>query len=114
MATGALSGGVCFESVSQAADNYFSKIPPSSYFNAADGFSYTTTYTNSAGVWSSQVTQSTPFASSVISSTLAVVPNFVVCESPSESFNSGAQIGFAFVLVLSISYGFVTLKKALF
>lgn len=103
MATGALSGGVCYESLSLATDSYFSALPPSSALDAATGITTQNSLVNTAGVWyRQQVSVSSAGVSSLVYSVPAVSPTFPACYAPSEAFADGVNIGWAFAACMVI------------
>lgn len=111
MATGALSGGVCYESLSLATDAYFSALLPVSYIKSTGAYT-TVEHVYNAGVWKhySYTTSST----GVVTTDYLIVatpPVFPACYSPSEAFADGVNIGWAFAACMVIIVFVMTGKR---
>jgi hypothetical protein len=95
--TGFLSGGVCYETVQNAVDAYFSGFPVVRSLNT-NGDVITVSYVPVAGVWQEETdtytaTGKNPGTFTTYSA--AVPPNFQSCSSPTDQFQNGVDYGYA-------------------
>lgn len=110
MATGSLSGGVCFENSFSAYDAYFSVLPTSSAVDPATGVVSQSSYVLTSGIWNiQQISISPSGVSSLVYSVPASLPIFPACYAPSESFADGVTVGWSFatlmVVVVFVMFG---------
>lgn len=103
MATGSLVGGVCFETLSLAADDYFSGLPTNSVLSASGVLLSTSHYKDVSGDWmQKQVSTDVLGVQSVVYQVVVSPPPFPACYSPAESFADGVDIGWAIACVLAL------------
>lgn len=108
VATGSLSAGVCYETVAEAVNAYFSAIPVALSVQPA-GKIYEVSYIFLAPSWYQQfsVTGSAPVL------TLAPVPVFPACMAPSEFFQSGQAFALSLLTIVIVGWAFSAATKAL-
>lgn len=110
MPSGFLSGGSCYESAGEAADNYFSTFP---VLATQDQFGtvLTTKYIFQSPNWYKSVNYSNAYGGTVPVLSLAVPPAFPSCVPPSESFVDGNILGAAILAVSCSVWCIVQLKR---
>lgn len=113
MATGLLANGVCYESLTDATDAYFSSIPVASVINAL-GVTVQNAYIKYPLGWGVRQTSTSPLGVVTVDyNQYATVPVFPPCVAPSEFFYAGVEMGGWLVGTLVIGWAFTAFVKSL-
>lgn len=102
---GAAVGAACFADAGQAADFYYSAVPPRL---TDQGYS---AFEKSGAVWQLNTYQNGTSGAVLVSSS-PVTPNFASCD-PQQQVLDGIQLGWLVLTPAFIAWGFKILQRAL-
>ena len=99
-----LSNGVCFPTIVEAQDNYYSSFTPSVSYNGDTKTVNFLTAQNVSGVWKYQVLNGTGALISSSNAPTAIYGSCTVPNDPSTNFLNGMELGWAVAGVMIIVF----------